>query len=106
VLRRPVESAQYASGEYRNLLEQFGMKASMSRRGNCYDNAPMESFWASLKKEQVHHQSYATRDQAQADIFDYIECFYNAIRRYSALGNQSPLDFTVSFASNLKPMTI
>ena len=78
--------SQYASSEYRALLEQFGMKASMSRRGNCYDNAPMESFWASLKKEQVHHQHYQTRDQARADIFDYIECFYNTIRGHSALG--------------------
>jgi putative transposase len=94
--------SQYASAEYRKLLEQFGMKASMSRRGNCYDNAPMESFWASLKKEQVHHQHYATRAQAKADIFDYIECFYNTIRRHSALGNQSPLDFTASLASDSK----
>jgi putative transposase len=113
--------SQYASGEYRALLEQFGMKASMSRRGNCYENvvsvkanvsnanvkrsgrnynAPMESFWASLKKEQVHHQHYATRAQAKADIFDYIECFYNTIRRHSALGNQSPLNFTASLASD------
>ncbi len=94
--------SQYASGEYVNLLQQFGMKASMSRRGNCYDNAPMESFWASLKKEQVHHRHYATRQQAKADIFDYIECFYNTIRRHSALGNRSPLDFTASFISDLK----
>jgi putative transposase len=99
-------SSQYTSGEYRQLLEQFGMKGLMSRRGNCYDNAPMESFWASLKKEQVHHQSYATRDQAKADIFDYIECFYNAIRRHSALGSRSPLDFTASFASDLTTTTI
>jgi len=94
--------SQYASGEYRALIEQFGMRASMSRRGNCYDNAPMESFWASLKKEQVHHQHYQTRYEARADIFDYIECFYNTIRWHSALGNQSPLDFTASFVSDLK----
>jgi putative transposase len=98
--------SQYASGEYRQLLEQFGMKASMSRRGNCCDDAPMESFWASLKKEQIHHQHYATRAEAEADFFDYIECFYNTIRRHSALGNRSPLDFTASFDSNLKTMTI
>lgn len=91
--------SQYASGEYRQLLGQFGMQASMSRRGNCYDNAPMESFWASLKKEQVHHQRYKTRDEARADIFDYIETFYNTIRRHSALGNMSPQDFTASFAA-------
>lgn len=85
--------SQYASGEYRQLLEQFGMKASMSRSGNCYDNAPMESFWASLKKEQVHHQHYVTREQAKTDIFGYIEGFYNTIRLHSALGNRSPLAF-------------
>ncbi len=92
--------SQYAGGEYRKLLEQFGMNASMSRRGNCYDNAAMESFWASLKKEQVHHRRYATREETKADIFDYIECFYNTIRRHSSLGNRSPLEFTASFASN------
>jgi putative transposase len=78
------QAAGTASADYRQLLEQFGMKASMSRRGNCYDNAPMESFWASLEKEQVHHWQYATRAEAEADIFDYIECFYNNVRRHSA----------------------
>jgi len=94
--------SQYASGAYRSLLDQFGMKASMSRRGNCYDNAPMESFWASLKKEQVHRQHYKTRAMARADIFDYIESFYNTIRRHSALSNQSPIDFTATFVSSKK----
>ena len=94
--------SQYASLAYRQQLAQFGMAASMSRRGNCYDNAPMESFWASLKKEQVHHRHYRTRAEARADIFDYIEMFYNTIRRHSALGNQSPLDFTESFVEQRK----
>lgn len=94
--------SQYANLDYRQLLTQFGMEASMSRRGNCYDNAPMESFWASLKKEQVHHRHYQTRAEARADIFDYIEAFYNTIRRHSALGNQSPLNFTASFVDQLK----
>ena len=85
--------SQYASLEYRHELVQFGMRASMSRRGNCYDNAPMESFWASLKKEQVHHQHYKTRAQARADIFDYIETFYNPTRRHSSLGFVSPVVF-------------
>ena len=98
--------SQYASGEYRQLLDQFGMKASMSRRGNCYDNAPMESFWASLKKEQVHHRHYKTRDEARTDIFDYIETFYNTIRRHSALGNMSPQDFTESFVTQTKKVAI
>jgi putative transposase len=97
--------SQYASGEYRQLLDQFGMKASMSRRGNCYDNAPMESFWASLKKEQVHHQQYKTRAEARADIFDYIETFYNTIRRHSGLGNLSALQFTASFVAQCKKAT-
>jgi putative transposase len=96
--------SQYASSAYRNLLDQFGMKASMSRRGNCYDNAPMESFWASLKKEQVHHKRYKTRAEARADIFDYIESFYSTIRRHSGLGNQSPIDFTAKFVSNNNAM--
>jgi putative transposase len=96
--------SQYASAAYRGLLAQFGMKASMSRRGNCYDNAPMESFWASLKKEQVHHQHYKTRSQARADIFDYIESFYNTIRRHSGLANQSPIDFINKFVSKKNAM--
>ena len=103
--------SQDASGEYRQLLEPFGMRASMSRRGNCYDNAPMESFWASLRKEQVHHRHYKTCDEARTDIFDYIACFYapkevplgdNTIRRHSALSNQSPQDFTALFAAQKK----
>ena len=67
------------------------MKASMSRRGNCYDNAPMESFWASLKKEQVRRQHYQTRAESRADVFDYIETVYNTIRRHSAMGNLSTM---------------
>lgn len=98
--------SQYASYEYRQLLEQFGMQASMSRRGNCYDNAPMESFWASMKKEQMHHRQYATHAEAKADIFDYIECFYNTIRRHSALGNLSPLAFMASLRAQSNQNTI
>lgn len=98
--------SQYASLEYRHELVQFGMRASMSRRGNCYDNAPMESFWASLKKEQVHHCHYKTRAEARTDIFDYIETFYNTIRRHSALGNLSPMDFTQSFVNRLKKKSV
>lgn len=96
--------SQYASSAYRSLLARFGMKASMSRRGNCYDNASMESFWASLKKEQVHHQHYKTRNEARADIFDYIESFYNTIRRHSGLANQSPIDFIAKFVSKKNAM--
>jgi transposase InsO family protein len=88
---------QYCARDYRNLLEQFGMKASMSRRGNCYDNAPMESFWGTLKNELVHHRRYETRAQAIAEITEYIEIFYNRQRRRSRLGNLSPAAFTQQF---------
>src|SRR6266702_3527372 len=73
---------QYASADYRTALHSAGMQASMSRRADCYDNAPMESFFHTLKTEQVHHQQYATRDQAKCDIFAYIEGFYNRTRRH------------------------
>ncbi|MBC3911646.1 IS3 family transposase, partial [Undibacterium umbellatum] len=89
--------SQYCALSYRELLEQFGMKTSMSRKGNCYDNAPMESFWGSLKNELIHHQRYATRADAQAAIQEYIESFYNRQRRHSRLGNISPALFAENF---------
>jgi len=66
---------------------------SMSRHGNCYDNAAMESFWSSLKRELVHRRQFATRDQARTAIFEWIEVFYNRTRLHSALGCKSPVDF-------------
>lgn len=84
---------QYCANGYRALLKQFKMEASMSRRGNCYDNAPMESFWGTLKNELVHHWRYATREEAKADITEYIEIFYNRQRRHSKLGNMAPAAF-------------
>jgi transposase InsO family protein len=89
--------SQYCARDYRNLLQQFGMKASMSRRGNCYDNAPMESFWGTLKNELVHHRRYETRVQAIVEITEYIDIFYNRQRRHSRLGNLSPAAFTQRF---------
>ena len=89
--------SQYCSRDYRALLQQFGMKASISRRGNCYDHAPMESFWGTLKNELVHHRRYETRAQAIAEITEYIEIFYNRQRRHSRLGNLSPAAFTQQF---------
>jgi len=79
------------------LLKQFGMKASMSRRGNCYDNAAIESFWGTLKNELIHHRRYDTREQARREITEYIEIFYNRQRRHSRLGNLSPAAFTQQF---------
>jgi putative transposase len=84
---------QYASGAYRDALADHGLIASMSRRGNCYDNAAMEAFWSSLKNELVHRRRFLTRDEARTAIFDYIEGFYNRTRLHSALGYKSPLDY-------------
>jgi putative transposase len=87
---------QYASEPYRQVLERHGIKQSMSRRGNCLDNAPMESFFASLKKEHVHQVSYPTREAAKAAVFDYIEIFYNRQRLHSALGYRTPAEARAS----------
>jgi len=84
---------QYASGDYRQALGNAGLIASMSRRGNCYDNATMESFWSTLKLELVYRRLFDTRTQARLQIFDYIETFYNRQRAHSALGYHSPVDF-------------
>ena len=65
----------------------------MSRRANCWDNSPMESFFASLKKELVHGETYATREEARASLFEYIEVFYNRIRRHSSLGYKPPVEY-------------
>ena len=73
------------------------MQPSMSRKGNCYDNAPMESFWGTLKNELVHHRRYETRAQAMAEITEYIEIFYNRQRRQSRLGYLSPSVFAQQF---------
>ena len=84
---------QYASAAYRQRLAQAGVIPSMSRPGNCYDNAAMESFWSSLKRELVHRCQFATRAEARASIFEWIEVFYNRERLHSALGYHSPVDF-------------
>ncbi|NIN07012.1 MAG: IS3 family transposase, partial [Armatimonadetes bacterium] len=78
--------SQYCACEYRDILDRFGLKVSMSGKGNCYDNAPMESFWGTLKQELVHHRRYRTRLEAMRDITEYIEIFYNRQRRQARLG--------------------
>jgi transposase InsO family protein len=97
LLHHSDRGVQYACGEYRKTLEAHGITCSMSRTGNCYDNAVMESFWATLKVEAVYRQEYVTHEQAHADIFDYIEVFYNRQRRHSALGYLSPEAFEAGF---------
>lgn len=85
--------SQYGAQAYQATLRPFGMIPAMSRKGNCYDNAPMESFWGTLKKELVHHRRDETREQARREIAEYIELFYNRQRRHSRLGNRSPAAF-------------
>lgn len=89
--------SQYCSYEYGKLLKQFGMKVSMSGKGNCYDNAPMESFWGILKQELVHHRRYRTRQEAIQEITEYIEIFYNRQRRQAKLGFLSPAAYKQNF---------
>jgi putative transposase len=83
---------QYAAEPYRKVLGRHGIKQSMSRRGNCLDNAPMESFFASLKKEHVHQARFRTRAEARATVFEYVEVFYNRQRLHSALGYRTPAE--------------
>jgi len=85
--------SQYCALEYQKLHEQFGMQASMSHRGNCNDNAPIESFWGTLKNELVHHRRHVTRGEAMQEITEYIEIFYNRQRRQKRLGYLSPAGF-------------
>jgi len=85
--------SQYASEHYQRRLSEEGITCSMSRRANCWDNAAMESFFASLKKELVHDEDYATREEAKASIFEYIETFYNRVRRHSTLGYVAPAEY-------------
>lgn len=82
---------QYASEHYQRQLKQNGITRSMSRKGDCWDNAPMESFFATLKKELVHRERYQTRSQARQSLFQYIETFYNCVRRHSTNGYLSPI---------------
>ncbi len=84
---------QYLSDAFQDLLKQHGITCSMSDRGSCYDNAAVESFFASLKRERIKRKKYKTRDQARADVFDYIERFYNRQRRHGYVGNISPVEF-------------
>ena len=84
---------QYAAGNFRAALKAAGLVASMSRRGNCYDNAYMESFWSTLKLELVYRTRFTSRSKATSEIFDFIEVFYNRQRRHTSLGGLSPAQF-------------
>jgi putative transposase len=94
------QGSQYSSEDFQRMLAHHGIACSMSRKGDCWDNAAMESFFASLKKEHVYTKPrYRTRDEARADIFEYIEGFYNSQRRHSKLGQISPAEFEQRFST-------
>jgi transposase InsO family protein len=93
LLHHSDRGSQYASAAFQKLLAEENITCSMSRKGNCWDNAMMESFFATLKKERIHQEDYATRAEARGSVFDYIERFYNRLRRHSALGYLSPEQF-------------
>jgi putative transposase len=97
VIHHSDRGSQYCAHEYRRLVDQFKMRASMSRKGDCYDNAPMESFWGILKNELVHHSRYKTREQAIREITEHIEVFYNRQRRQARLGYLSPVVYERQF---------
>lgn len=93
--------SQYCAHDYQKVLVQFDMRPSMSRKGDCWDNSPMESFWGTLKNELVHHRQYSTRYQAKQEITEYIEIFYNRQRKQARLGFLSPVAFTKQYLNKL-----
>jgi len=101
LLHHSDRGSQYCSHEYQSLLRQFGLEASMSGRGNCFDNAPMESFWGILKQELIHHRHYRSRREAIEDITEYIEIFYNRQRLQARLGYLSPVAYAQKYYAGL-----
>ena len=93
LLHHSDRGSQYASDAYRQLLHAHGVRTSMSRQGNCYDNATMESFWATLKTELLQGGVFATHAEARSALFSYIEIFYNRARLHGALGYQAPVEY-------------
>ncbi len=104
LLHHSDRGSQYASGDYQAMLAHATMVCSMSRRGNCWDNAPVESFFSTLKRELVHHRRYRSRTEARAEIFEYIEVWYNRRRRHSSLGYLSPAEYETKMAEH--PMSL
>jgi putative transposase len=97
LLHHSDRGVQYASEAYQGLLSKHEIAPSMSRRGNCYDNAVTESFFSTLKRESAHHEVYGTREEARRSLFEYIEVFYNRRRLHSTLGYRSPVDYEARF---------
>jgi putative transposase len=93
VLRQPVESAQYVSLRFGERCREIGIHRSMGSKGDCFDNAVAESFFATLEKDLLRRRSFPTRQEARTAVFDYIETFYNPIRLHSTLGYLSPVEY-------------
>lgn len=104
LLHHSDRGSQYASGDYQEFLRQAGCTCSMSRRGNCWDNAPVESFFSTLKIELVHERRFETRQRARAEIFEFIEVWYNRQRLHSSLGYLSPADYEEKMAVRHLPI--
>jgi transposase InsO family protein len=100
LLHHSDRGSQYASKDYQQLLKDYHINCSMSRKGNCYDNAVMESFFATLKQELIYRQPYQSRQQTKQDIFEYVQVFYNRKRTHSSLGYLSPLDFESNWSQS------
>lgn len=98
LLHHSDRGSQYAATSYQRVLEEYGCIPSMSRTGNCWDNACVESFFGTLKRERIHHRQYRTREEAKLEIFEYLEVFYNRQRRHSTLGYQSPAGYEAKAA--------
>ena len=96
LLHHSDRGSQYASGDYQELLKDHGMTCSMSRKGNCWDNAVMESSYRSIKAELIYHEEFPAREDARRAIFEYIEVSYNRVRRHSTLGYLSPLQYELA----------
>src|SRR5262252_7646962 len=94
------QGSTYATRSYREIVNRHGIRQSMSRKGDCWDNAPMESFFHTLKTELVMHCDYRTRDQARVSLFDYAELFYNRQRRHSTINYEAPLEFEATRAAS------
>ncbi len=92
------QGSVYTSDDWQSFLASHGLVCSMSRRGNCHDNAPVEGFFGLLKRERIRRRVYSTKDAAHADTFDYIEMFYNPKRRHGSTGDLSPVEFERGYA--------
>jgi len=99
LLHHSDRGSQYAAMSYQRVLDEYGLLPSMSRNGNCWDNACVESFFGTLKRELVYQRRYVTREEARQDIFEYIEVFYNRQRRPSTLGYHSPAEYEARAAA-------